>query len=729
MSSYNGTFQYTQPTTDYNASDSPFVNTDGSFTTLTKSTSVSGSNTIVSWAYVFNDSVNSSVDGLYLYGTITTPGNMTIDDFDSIPMSRQGGQFKNYRGSFPSTSTNIPTLLPNTACSNMFQSAVNFNQNIASWDVSTVSLMNSMFYGARNFNQNIGSWNVSSVTTMSFMFYTAHNFNQNIGNWDTSSVQEFGHMMRDMNNFNNGNTSGLNINSINWDLSSATLFQNVFYANINFNSPINFQNDGNITSYSALFYYCNKLNQNLGSLNLSSLDSNGFSIINSSNSISITNYNKTLEGWASQSVNSINFTSNLYYSSVGQTYRNILTNTYGWNITNDTFINSSLFQYTLPTSEYVSSDEPIINTDSRFTTLQKSTEVSGSNTIVYRDFIFSDNGTTNDGLNLNAITTSTNMAVNDFDSIPLSRAGSSLLNYTGTVPFGLPTLLSNSSLTKMFEGATNYNQDVSTFDVSTVINFSASFKSASNFNQNLGSWDISSATDMSNMLDNTDLSIANYSDTLIGWNNLQNTPSNITLGASTLTYNDDGEIAKNSLISNDSWTINDAGLACVHESTDFLCYVDNEESYINIKDIKPGFLVKTYNEGYVKVKHIFKQRCFNSYKNTMKKFFVMDKSKNDLLTKDLIITGGHSVLLDNLTEEQYNKMKSSKTKYIKVHDKYKLLAFFNEDFVGKKDKTEETVYLLVLEADDDFKVYGVYVNGGMIIESCGMAICKQFGLL
>ena len=138
MSSYSGTFQYTQPTADYNASDSPFVNTNGSFTTLTKTTSSSGSNTIVSWTYVFDDSVNSLVDGLYLNGTITTPGNMTIDDFDSIPMSRQGSQFANYTGSFPSTSTNIPTLLANTSCFEMFYGASNFNQDIGDWDISTV---------------------------------------------------------------------------------------------------------------------------------------------------------------------------------------------------------------------------------------------------------------------------------------------------------------------------------------------------------------------------------------------------------------------------------------------------------------------------------------------------------------------------------------------------------------------------------------------------------------
>ena len=799
MSSYSGTFQYTQPTTDYNASDSPFVNTDGSFTTLTKTTSVSGSNTIVSWAYVFDDSGNSSVDGLYLNGTITTPGNMTIDDFDSIPMSRQGSQFDNYSGLFPSISTNIPTLLTNTSCYAMFHYAINFNQDIGSWDTSTITTMRNMFLQCHNFNQDIGNWDVSSVTNMRSMFNVAKNFNQNIGSWDVSSVFDMRYMFisstfnqnigswdvssvtnmdrmfkntnfnQDIGNwdvssvttmylmfensiFNNGASSGSGDNPMNWDMTSNTNCQYMFRDCSNFNSPVNFTNTNNVTTfgymfedcvlfnqpinfnttsantYQGMFARCNLFNQNIGSLNMTNLTSIGLNYEFLGNSLSITNFNKSLEGWASQSTptQNINVACLQNYSSTGETYRNTLINTYGWTFTGGSLVSSSLFQYTLPTSDYVESDEPIINTDSRFTTLQKSTEVSGSNTIVYRDFIFSDNGTTNDGLNLNAITTSTNMAVNDFNSIPLSRAGSSLLNYTGTVPSGLPTLLSNSSLTRMFEGATNYNQDVSTFDVSTVANFSATFKGASNFNQNLGSWDISSATDMSNMLDNTDLSIANYSDTLIGWNNLQNTPSNITLGASTSTYNDDGEAARTNLtnIQGTNWTISDSGLACVHESTDFLCYVDNEEKYINIKDIKPGFLVKTYEEGYVKVKHIFRQRCFNSTKNIMSKFFVMDKSKNDLLTKDLIITGGHSILVDELTEEQHNKMKSTGIKYLSIYDKYKLVTFFNEDFVGKTDESEERVYLLVLEADDDHKVYGAYVNGGMIIETCGIAMCK-----
>ena len=40
-----------------------------------------------------------------------------------------------------------------------------------------------MLGGATNFNQNISSWKVSSVTVMDYMFYVAEAFNQDLSSW------------------------------------------------------------------------------------------------------------------------------------------------------------------------------------------------------------------------------------------------------------------------------------------------------------------------------------------------------------------------------------------------------------------------------------------------------------------------------------------------------------------------------------------------------------------
>ncbi len=89
-----------------------------------------------------------------------------------------------------------------TSMSATFNGAVSFDQDISSWDVSSVTDMSSMFNTAGNFNQDIGSWNVSSVTSMSAMFNGAVSFDHDISSWDVSSVTNMNSMFLGVRDFN-----------------------------------------------------------------------------------------------------------------------------------------------------------------------------------------------------------------------------------------------------------------------------------------------------------------------------------------------------------------------------------------------------------------------------------------------------------------------------------------------------------------------------------------------
>jgi len=86
---------------------------------------------------------------------------------------------------------------------------------------------------------------------------------------------------------------------------------------------------------------------------------------------------------------------------------------------------------------------------------------------------------------------------------------------------------------------------------------------ASNFNQDISAWQIDSLTDASGMIDDTAMSTSNYDALLQSWDT-QAGNKNVTgvqLGAAGVTFSagSAAATARDSLINDHGWTINDGG--------------------------------------------------------------------------------------------------------------------------------------------------------------------------
>ena len=83
-----------------------------------------------------------------------------------------------------------------TSFNNTFRKALQFNQPLGSWDVSSATNMSRMFFRAQAFNQDLSAWDVSAVDRMNTMFKRAFVFNQDLSSWDVAQVVNMDHMFR-----------------------------------------------------------------------------------------------------------------------------------------------------------------------------------------------------------------------------------------------------------------------------------------------------------------------------------------------------------------------------------------------------------------------------------------------------------------------------------------------------------------------------------------------------
>ena len=157
---------------------------------------------------------------------------------------------------------------------------------------------------------------------------------------------------------------------------------------------------------------------------------------------------------------------------------------------------------------------------------------------------------------------------------------------------------------------------------------------------------------------------------------------------------------------------------CFKKGTKIL---SENDVYIPIEELKIGDLVKTYKHGYQKIIGIANSRLCDYPRNTLNQLYTYSREKNPELIEDLHLTGGHSLLLDTLTEEESNSMNQihwPDDEYM-VEDKYKLLAHLSHDICIAAEQNVD-IYHFTLEPPENARlsyVYGVYANG-VLAESC-----------
>jgi len=152
---------------------------------------------------------------------------------------------------------------------------------------------------------------------------------------------------------------------------------------------------------------------------------------------------------------------------------------------------------------------------------------------------------------------------------------------------------------------------------------------------------------------------------------------------------------------------------CFNEGTKILCLNNNlEEEYIPIEYLKKGHLVKSYNHGYRKIDLISHSSMVNNPDVWNFCMYKMKKTEKNGLLEDFIVTGGHSILVDDLAEYKQKNDELFSYETPKIDGKYLLLSSVSKDFEKIENNKTYTYYHFILENnDDDEERFGIWANG------------------
>lgn len=465
----------------------------------------------------------------------------------------------------------------------MFQRCNSFNASINDWDISGIDQANGlifMFNGARLFNQSLSNWTLPpAVTSLAGMFRahdTTNGFNQNVGHWNVSNITNMSKMFESNGAYTGiglenwerttpGNTStvgnvtnmsnmffygyGLANTAIsNWDTSKVTNFASMFgrwgfptasNPQIDVGNIVKYWDTSSATNFDSFFTENRAINQNLGSLDITSL-TRGIGMFYRSNLMSDANYTDTIVGWANFVKNQTpDAPLNVLFSNQQQVSfesarsgganftnaaeaRTFLTDSVssggaGWTINGDTIIPLPFNPFQMEFDTSGGKTITIPNTVGSSFTVDwgdgnTTTETGGTISHTYGSGIATSTvsiGAQGDTGPFTTFAFANSGSKSDLIDIPQwgSIAWSSMISmfrgcnnssFTTISATDIPNLSSVTSIAAMFRSCTNLASinNFNSWDVSNVTSLFETFRSATSFNQNLNSWDVSNVTNM-----------------------------------------------------------------------------------------------------------------------------------------------------------------------------------------------------------------------------------------
>ena len=167
---------------------------------------------------------------------------------------------------------------------------------------------------------------------------------------------------------------------------------------------------------------------------------------------------------------------------------------------------------------------------------------------------------------------------------------------------------------------------------------------------------------------------------------------------------------------------------CFLEGTKILCFnsESQQEEYRPIESLRKGDLVKTFSNGYKPVDTIGTSKIYNPANNmrSLNRLYRCSKENYPSLTDDLVITGCHSILVKDITEEERATLLDLQGKIYVTEKNYRLIAAADKKATPYEQEGFFNIWHLALEHPEYTFNYGVYANG-LLVESSSMRMMRE----